>query len=276
MLPLLVEIMNYCGKEVHEVKRQLAREPQHTSELGEIAARIARLVKPYNITHKELYFAVYLQGQSRSRFLLLGWPGSSKGIFVQVYGDPQLMDIAGITAYKVEPRKTVFAPNYIQSVGRSVKATYLFTLNLYNERELAQCLALYATDAWVICEFIQRDSTTRLKLSHGRTYEFVVENFLPSQFGNELREPTPIVEAKPRSPRPNEAELLGEIKNRENELIERKSSFRFDTKTQSEMRSLEKNVSKAVASFANSNGGRLYIGIDDDCYILGLEPDYGL
>lgn len=275
MLSLLIEIMNYCGKEIQEIKQQLAKNPQRTSELGEIATRIGRLVKPYNMTHKESYFVAYLQGQPLSRFLLLGWPGSNKGIFVHVYGDRQLMDITGIATYKVDQTK-VFVPTYVHSVSRSVKAVYLFTLDLYNERELAQCLALYATASWIICEFVQRDTTTRLRLSHGRAFEFVVENFLPSQFGKDLAEPTPIIQMKPHARRASEAELLVEIRDRENELVERKSSFRFDTKSQTEMKSLEKNVSKTVAAFANSHGGRLYIGIDDDCNILGLEPDYSL
>jgi len=37
---------------------------------------------------------------------------------------------------------------------------------------------------------------------------------------------------------------------------------------------VEKSISKTVAAFMNSKGGTLYIGIDDEGKVLGLEEDY--
>lgn len=37
---------------------------------------------------------------------------------------------------------------------------------------------------------------------------------------------------------------------------------------------MEKSIAKTVAAFLNSKGGVLYIGVDDDGNIIGLDEDY--
>ena len=37
---------------------------------------------------------------------------------------------------------------------------------------------------------------------------------------------------------------------------------------------LEKVISKTIAAFMNSEGGTLFIGVDDDGNVIGLENDY--
>jgi predicted HTH transcriptional regulator len=39
---------------------------------------------------------------------------------------------------------------------------------------------------------------------------------------------------------------------------------------------LEKVIAKTIAAFMNSEGGTLFIGVDDDGNIIGLENDYQL
>ncbi len=69
--------------------------------------------------------------------------------------------------------------------------------------------------------------------------------------------------------------VLEKVKGREDPNMELKSSFRYDIKmNQSNPKVLEKVISKTVAAFMNSEGGILFIGVDDDGNILGLEKDY--
>jgi uncharacterized repeat protein (TIGR03833 family) len=66
----------------------------------------------------------------------------------------------------------------------------------------------------------------------------------------------------------------------ENQTVEFKSTLSYDLKrfqktgTKAISKEMEKSIAKTVAAFMNSNGGYLYIGIDDDGRILGLDEDY--
>jgi Putative DNA-binding domain len=66
------------------------------------------------------------------------------------------------------------------------------------------------------------------------------------------------------------------LKERENGQMERKSSFKYDTKTQSSNRRLEKEASIAVSGFMNGQGGILFIGVDPAGNVIGLDKDYFL
>lgn len=75
---------------------------------------------------------------------------------------------------------------------------------------------------------------------------------------------------------------LVEQKSRENQNLEYKSSFRFDvnrfkiTGEKAPNKNVEKEIVKTLAAFANAEGGTLYVGVDDDGSVLGLEGDYDL
>lgn len=60
----------------------------------------------------------------------------------------------------------------------------------------------------------------------------------------------------------------------ESDELEFKSTLRWDTKEGAINKKLEEAVLKTMAAFANSQGGALLIGVDDDGKILGLEHDY--
>ena len=60
----------------------------------------------------------------------------------------------------------------------------------------------------------------------------------------------------------------------ESEELEFKSSLRWDYKQGIINRALESVIVKTVSAFANSDGGTLMIGVDDDGNPLGLENDY--
>ncbi|MGB9153682.1 MAG: RNA-binding domain-containing protein, partial [Alphaproteobacteria bacterium] len=60
----------------------------------------------------------------------------------------------------------------------------------------------------------------------------------------------------------------------ESDELEFKSSLRWDYRQQSLNKKLEDVILKSVSAFANSQGGTLLIGVNDDGKVLGLEPDY--
>jgi hypothetical protein len=74
-----------------------------------------------------------------------------------------------------------------------------------------------------------------------------------------------------------ERPILERLKDRENPKLEFKSSFRYDFNLkQPNQKVLEKVIAKTIADFMNSEGGTLFIGVDDDGNVIGLENDYKL
>jgi hypothetical protein len=71
-------------------------------------------------------------------------------------------------------------------------------------------------------------------------------------------------------PRP---QTLVEMLIGENAALEYKSSMRWDMRTQQVNKALEKSIAKTIAGFLNSEGGKLLIGVADDCTVLGIESD---
>lgn len=66
------------------------------------------------------------------------------------------------------------------------------------------------------------------------------------------------------------AELLSQ---EESEILEFKSSIRWDYRQAKVNKGLEKVILKTLGAFLNSNGGTLLIGVDDDKNVLGIEKD---
>lgn len=60
----------------------------------------------------------------------------------------------------------------------------------------------------------------------------------------------------------------------ESDFTEFKSSLRWDMRQNNVNKDMEFVIAKTVCSFLNSEGGRLFIGVDDDKNIIGLEHDY--
>ncbi len=65
-----------------------------------------------------------------------------------------------------------------------------------------------------------------------------------------------------------------EIAEGESAELEFKATLRWDMNEQEFNKRLEEAVLKAVAAFANSQGGSLLIGVNDDGEVVGLEHDY--
>ncbi|MFH6956693.1 helix-turn-helix domain-containing protein [Flavobacterium aquidurense] len=68
-----------------------------------------------------------------------------------------------------------------------------------------------------------------------------------------------------------EKEILGIIQNDEGKHLEYKSSVQYCVKNQIKNKELQFEILKNLAAFANSEGGELLIGVDDEKNIIGLE-----
>ena len=64
------------------------------------------------------------------------------------------------------------------------------------------------------------------------------------------------------------------INQGENSSCEFKETLRFCLKEQKKMDYVEKSVLKTIAAFLNTSGGDLFIGVNDDEEIMGLDKDY--
>ena len=64
------------------------------------------------------------------------------------------------------------------------------------------------------------------------------------------------------------------ISKGETEFVEFKSSLRWDYREEKPNKVLEDVILKSIAAFANAKGGTLFIGVNDDLEIIGLEPDF--
>jgi len=60
----------------------------------------------------------------------------------------------------------------------------------------------------------------------------------------------------------------------ENDFIELKSSLRWDYEKNNVNKLMEYIVAKTLSAFMNSEGGKLFIGVDDNGEILGIKKDY--
>lgn len=60
----------------------------------------------------------------------------------------------------------------------------------------------------------------------------------------------------------------------ENNLVEFKTTLRYDLRDGSVNKKLEQAILKTIAAFSNAQGGTLIMGVNDDMEIIGLEHDY--
>lgn len=70
------------------------------------------------------------------------------------------------------------------------------------------------------------------------------------------------------------SEIMKLIQKGETEYIEFKSSLRWDYREEKVNKVLEDVILKSINAFANAKGGNLFIGVNDDMEILGLENDF--
>jgi uncharacterized repeat protein (TIGR03833 family) len=77
-----------------------------------------------------------------------------------------------------------------------------------------------------------------------------------------------------------QSEIQFTLPANEDQYTEFKATFRFDlnrfqhTGENISNKEVEKSISKTVAAFMNSEGGTLYIGVDDNGKVSGLQGDY--
>lgn len=72
----------------------------------------------------------------------------------------------------------------------------------------------------------------------------------------------------------NSKNILDIIKKGETKEIEFKETFKVASQSLDELKCLRDASVKEVAAFMNTNGGYLFIGVNDKGLITGLDPDY--
>jgi hypothetical protein len=71
-----------------------------------------------------------------------------------------------------------------------------------------------------------------------------------------------------------EMDLFEIINSGENNLVEFKTTLRYDIMKAEVNKKLEDVIIKAIAAFSNKDGGTLIMGVNDDMDVIGLENDY--
>lgn len=104
---------------------------------------------------------------------------------------------------------------------------------------------------------IQNDFTAFLKKRSETLYEEIQKRIEPS-------------EVSPKTDPVHEMILQGE-----GQMVEFKSTLRYDMHAHQVNKKLEHVIAKTVAAFMNSEGGSLFIGVDDHGNAIGLDLDYG-
>ena len=75
---------------------------------------------------------------------------------------------------------------------------------------------------------------------------------------------------------PKEKTLSEILHEGENFNTEFKSSLRWDYKQNQINKGLEYSILKTLTAFMNSDGGTLYVGVDNDGIVLGIQKDYDI
>jgi len=123
----------------------------------------------------------------------------------------------------------------------------------WSEERLRQLIADVSTIENV--QQISEDSANSIKDYLFQFYELIIRLFA-------LGQPSLVAEIRQKL-------AMGEGQN-----IEFKSTMKWDVKEQRKSRDIEKSIAKTIAGFMNSEGGTLFIGVDDEGNIVGLDYDF--
>ncbi|PWQ99035.1 GmrSD restriction endonuclease domain-containing protein [Leucothrix pacifica] len=105
-----------------------------------------------------------------------------------------------------------------------------------------------------------------------RSIELV--NLIYRAMGKEEKTPTDFALFGYDSKEQSQKSVLDKLASEESEVLEFKSTLRWDVKQDVKNTKLEDIIIKTIAAFNNRYGGTLMIGVDDDKNVLGLDLDY--
>lgn len=113
----------------------------------------------------------------------------------------------------------------------------------------------------------------RFSFPRGTVYNiFQTDSSYKRQYDNQKTYITMYNEDSKKNNSDNEISQI--INSVESDILEFKSSFRWDMEENRVNKDLEYEVLKTIAAFLNSNGGSLLIGADDNNKLLGLNYDF--
>ncbi len=161
-----------------------------------------------------------------------------------------------LTTYSIEQSKIIVKENFLNRKEENFKleniTSITLTQNLFNKMFNAAHL-------------VAKDKEGNML--------FVLKNVTEPAYNLSLIEQMQGKEEnKPEKPREKRT-IKDIIKNGENQYIEFKSTFLWDTKKKSSNKDIQYAIMKTIAGFMNTQGGKILIGINDKKEVVGLEND---
>ncbi|MGA2682031.1 MAG: RNA-binding domain-containing protein [Candidatus Bathyarchaeia archaeon] len=165
------------------------------------------------------------------------------------------------------------------------KDGYFFADNLKPQEEaIVKAIAVSKTgslnvllDTERVYEIAEQYATGGLKILKNKVFSGEYGSYSKKLEAELLRQYTKITQNVPAPPTVDELEgipLMDLILGGETDKVELKSSFLWDYQKKSYSKEVKIAVVRAIASFMNSEGGFLIIGVDNDQNPLGLELDW--
>ncbi|BAZ14540.1 putative transcriptional regulator [Calothrix sp. NIES-4071] len=172
------------------------------------------------------------------------------------------------------PRLTEGAPYFSEIVERAAKL--ICTTPEFDELAQEVGLGSHANGATDESERAKLRAELDGMIAHlyGLTeeeFEYILSTFpiVPEQVKQDA-----LAAYRTLAPISGDTEVVALIEQGENDLIEFKSTARWNLRDNKQDKAMEHEIFKTVAAFLNTNGGNLLIGIDDDGKPLGLDNDY--
>jgi len=138
----------------------------------------------------------------------------------------------------------------------------IFKLKIKNMKD-ARYLQLKLTE-------LERKGLILVEVKNGRKYWKLPTYQKGDQSEAEILSKMELIESK------YEKQWKNIISRGESQRIEFKSSLKYDITLKKANTKLQEQIMKTIAGFLNSKGGILFIGVNDNGGLLGLENDYKL
>ena len=129
---------------------------------------------------------------------------------------------------------------------------------------------------------------TRLKASQSSLERYFEQRRLPSRIEDFIQEAQSVYSQIARriqilvlknrisNPQLPDIDIEELLKKEEGQRLEFKSTFQWDIRTEIKKEELRLGVIHTISAFSNTDGGYLFVGVQNDKSIFGLENDYSL
>jgi hypothetical protein len=203
--------------------------------------------------------------------ILISIISTSNEVYIPFMDKSQVVDSTGVT---LKTQVADLIKNWKQN-EKNVPQIFSFTFlnkNYWSKIDTISGSAPVYAFAYTSREadLVQIEEEKDLKI----VYLAVLSFFLAIIFGFVFRKEVKDKEAEMKTPLLSKSDIIKILKKGESGNIEFKSSMRWDYREAKVNPQLENVILKTIAAFTNAEGGYLFIGVNDDGKVLGLENDY--